>query len=81
VGLQRSGAKYKVEADRKMAIAFAIREAAAGDIVLIAGKGHEKVQVLRDGSSPFDDVEVAHKALRDAGYDCEAANAAAGKNS
>ncbi|HSZ01706.1 MAG TPA: UDP-N-acetylmuramoyl-L-alanyl-D-glutamate--2,6-diaminopimelate ligase [Terriglobales bacterium] len=81
VGLQRSGAKYKVEADRKMAIAFAIREAAAGDIVLIAGKGHEKVQVLREGSNPFDDVEVAHKALRDAGYDCEAANAAAGKNS
>jgi len=81
VGLQRSGAKYKVEADRKMAIAFAIREAAPGDIVLIAGKGHEKVQVSRDGSFPFDDVEVAHKALHDAGYDCEAANAAAGKNS
>ena len=81
VGLQRSGAKYKVEADRKMAIAFAIREAAPGDIVLIAGKGHEKVQVTREGSIPFDDVEVAHKALRDAGYDCDAANAAAGKNS
>jgi len=47
----------------------------------MAGKGHEKVQVSRDGSFPFDDVEVAHKALRDAGYDCEAANAAAGKNS
>ena len=81
VGLQRSGAKYKVEADRKMAIAFGIREAAPGDIVLIAGKGHEKVQVSRDGSIPFDDVEVAHKALHGAGYDCEAANASAGKNS
>jgi UDP-N-acetylmuramoyl-L-alanyl-D-glutamate--2,6-diaminopimelate ligase len=81
VGLQRSGAKYKVEPDRKMAIAFAIREAVPGDIVLIAGKGHEKVQVTREGSIPFDDVEVAHKALHDAGYDCEAANAAAGKNS
>jgi UDP-N-acetylmuramoyl-L-alanyl-D-glutamate--2,6-diaminopimelate ligase len=81
VGLQRSGAKYKVEPDRKMAIAFAIREAAPGDIVLIAGKGHEKVQVSREGSIVFDDVEVAHKALRDAGYDCEAANTAAGKNS
>jgi len=81
VGLQRSGTKCKVEPDRKMAIAFAIREAAPGDIVLIAGKGHEKVQVTREGSIPFDDVEVAHKALRDAGYDCEAANAAAGKNS
>ena len=81
VGLQRSGAKYKVEPDRKMAIAFAIRAAAPGDLVLIAGKGHEKVQVTREGSVPFDDVEVAHKALRDAGYDCETANAAAGKNS
>ena len=81
VGLQRSGAKYKVEPDRKMAIAFAIREAAPGDIVLIAGKGHEKVQVTSKGSIPFDDVEVARNALRDAGYDCEATNAAAGKNS
>ena len=81
VGLQRSGAKYKVEPDRKMAIAFALRAAAPGDLVLIAGKGHEKVQVTREGSVAFDDVEVAHKALRDAGYDCETANAAAGKSS
>jgi UDP-N-acetylmuramoyl-L-alanyl-D-glutamate--2,6-diaminopimelate ligase len=81
VGLQRSGTKYKVEPDRKTAIALAIREAGPGDIVLIAGKGHEKVQVTRKGSIPFDDVEVAHQVLRDAGYSCEAANAAAGKNS
>ncbi len=81
VGLQRSGAKYKVEPDRKTAIALAIREAGPGDIVLIAGKGHEKVQVTREGSIPFDDVEVAHQILRDAGYNCEAANTAAGKSS
>jgi len=81
VGLQRSGAKYKVEADRKTAIALAIREAAPGDIVLIAGKGHEKVQITREGSTPFDDVEVVRQVLRDAGYNCEAANAAAGNNS
>ena len=80
VGLQRSGTKYKMEPDRKTAIALAIREAGPGDIVLIAGKGHEKVQVTREGSVPFDDVEVAQQILRDAGYDCEAANAAAGKN-
>ena len=48
--------------------------------MLIAGKGHEKVQVTREGSRPFDDVEVAHKALQAAGYSCEAANAVAGKN-
>jgi UDP-N-acetylmuramoyl-L-alanyl-D-glutamate--2,6-diaminopimelate ligase len=81
VGLQRCGAKYKMEADRRAAIALAMREAAPGDIVLIAGKGHEKVQVTRDGSIPFDDVEVAQAILREAGYSCEAANAAAGKNS
>ena len=80
VGLQRSGTKYKVQPDRKTAIALAISEAGPGDIVLIAGKGHEKVQVTREGSSPFDDVEVAHQILRDAGYNCESAKAAAGKN-
>jgi UDP-N-acetylmuramoyl-L-alanyl-D-glutamate--2,6-diaminopimelate ligase len=70
-----------VEPDRRTAIALAIHEAGPGDIVLIAGKGHEKVQVARDGSIPFDDVEVAQQILRDAGYNCEAANTAAGKTS
>jgi len=81
VGLQRSCTKYKVEPDRKTAIALAISEAVPGDIVLIAGKGHEKVQVTREGSVPFDDVKVAHQILRAAGYNCESANTAAGKNS
>jgi UDP-N-acetylmuramoyl-L-alanyl-D-glutamate--2,6-diaminopimelate ligase len=53
VGLQRSGAKYKTEPDRKAAIALAVCEAGPGDIVLIAGKGHEKVQVTRAGEIPF----------------------------
>ena len=68
VGLQRTGTRYTVEGDRRQAIALAIGEAKAGDIVLIAGKGHEKVQVTREGSFPFDDVEVAREALRAAGY-------------
>ncbi len=72
-GLQRTGARYRMEPDRKKAIAIAIQEARAGDIVLIAGKGHEKVQVLPGGSVPFDDVEVAREALRSAGYSCEPA--------
>jgi UDP-N-acetylmuramoyl-L-alanyl-D-glutamate--2,6-diaminopimelate ligase len=49
--------------DRAAAIDRAIREARAGDTVLIAGKGHEKYQVIGDKSLPFDDVEVARAAL------------------
>lgn len=79
VGLQRTGTKYVVEPDRKLAIALAVREARAGDIVLLAGKGHEKVQVSRDGVIPFDDVQVARETLAAAGYDCTAAARAGSK--
>ena len=79
VGLQRSGSQYKVEPDRRKAIALAVSEAGPGDIVLLAGKGHEKVQVSREGSLPFDDVEVARQVLREAGYSCGTALAGAGK--
>ncbi len=68
-GLQRSGTKYVLEPDRRKAIALAIDEARPGDIVLIAGKGHEKRQVSREGAAPFDDVEVARQALIQVGYD------------
>lgn len=80
VGLQRSGAKYKMEPDRRAAIALAIREARPGDIVLLAGKGHEKVQVTKDGTIPFDDGDVARQVLGEAGYDCGSATAAATKS-
>jgi UDP-N-acetylmuramoyl-L-alanyl-D-glutamate--2,6-diaminopimelate ligase len=70
VGLQRTGTKYSVEPDRRKAIALVIAEARPGDIVLLAGKGHEKVQITREGSRPLDDVEVAHGALRVAGFLC-----------
>ena len=73
VGLQKSGAKYSVEPDRRKAIALAIGQARPGDIVLLAGKGHEKVQVTREGARPFDDVEEAREALRAAGFECAAA--------
>ncbi len=73
VGLQRCGANYKMEPDRQHAIVMAIREARPGDIVLIAGKGHEKVQVTREGSLPFDDVKVARESLQELGYICETA--------
>lgn len=62
-GLKRSGAAYTVEPDRRKAISLALSQASAGDIVLIAGKGHEKIQVTREGSFPFDDVQVAREEL------------------
>jgi UDP-N-acetylmuramoyl-L-alanyl-D-glutamate--2,6-diaminopimelate ligase len=79
VGLQRSGAKYTSEPDRRAAIQLALGEARTADIVLIAGKGHEQVQVTRAGTIPFDDRQVAADALRALGYDCARAAARAGK--
>ena len=75
VGLQRTGVKYSVEPDRRKAVALAVGEARPADIVLLAGKGHEKIQVTREGSLPFDDLQVAREALRDAGFECEAVGA------
>jgi UDP-N-acetylmuramoyl-L-alanyl-D-glutamate--2,6-diaminopimelate ligase len=49
--------------DRRAAIRRAIEGAQPGDVVLIAGKGHEKYQVVGDRTLPFDDVEVARAAL------------------
>lgn len=67
-GLRSTKTEFTTEPDRKRAIALAVRLAKPGDIVLIAGKGHEKVQVLGEQSLPFDDVEVARKAIRAQGY-------------
>jgi UDP-N-acetylmuramoyl-L-alanyl-D-glutamate--2,6-diaminopimelate ligase len=54
----------EVEPDRREAIARAIGEAAEGDVVVIAGKGHEQGQQFADRTIPFDDREVAREALR-----------------
>ncbi len=62
-GLRTTPTPYQVEPDRRTAIRVAIRQAVPGDIVLLAGKGHEKSQVLADGSHPFDDVAEAKQAL------------------
>jgi UDP-N-acetylmuramoyl-L-alanyl-D-glutamate--2,6-diaminopimelate ligase len=49
--------------DRRLAIERAVKDARPGDLVLVAGKGHEKYQVIGDKTLPFDDVEVARAAL------------------
>ncbi|HKW18536.1 MAG TPA: UDP-N-acetylmuramoyl-L-alanyl-D-glutamate--2,6-diaminopimelate ligase [Terriglobales bacterium] len=77
VGLERTRAKYTIQADRRPAIRIALEAARAGDIVLLAGKGHEKEQVLANGPVPFDDTQVAVEALRALGYDCSKAGATA----
>jgi UDP-N-acetylmuramoyl-L-alanyl-D-glutamate--2,6-diaminopimelate ligase len=65
VGVRKTGTTCIVEEDRAGAIEIAIRSAGAGDIVLIAGKGHEKVQILKDETVPFDDVAVAAGVLKE----------------
>jgi UDP-N-acetylmuramoyl-L-alanyl-D-glutamate--2,6-diaminopimelate ligase len=67
-GLKKTGTVYAIEPDRRAAIGLAISKAQPGDIVLLAGKGHEKVQITRAGASPFDDAEVARAALEALGY-------------
>jgi UDP-N-acetylmuramoyl-L-alanyl-D-glutamate--2,6-diaminopimelate ligase len=56
--------REQVEPDRAAAIALAIEAAEEGDVVVIAGKGHEQGQELGDRTIPFDDREVARDALR-----------------
>ena len=58
------GKDYEIIVDRKEAIRFAIRKAQIGDLVMIAGKGHEDYQVLKTGAIHFDDREIAEEAVR-----------------
>ncbi len=59
------GRKFETVVDRREAINRAITLARPRDIVLIAGKGHEKYQEFRDHTVPFDDIEVSLRALED----------------
>jgi UDP-N-acetylmuramoyl-L-alanyl-D-glutamate--2,6-diaminopimelate ligase len=67
-GLKATHTPYTIEPDRAAAIALALREARPHDVVLIAGKGHEKEQILADRTIPFDDAEVALSTLSELGY-------------
>ncbi len=64
-GAAGPGASWEVELDRAAAIATAIGRAGPGDVVLIAGKGHERVQEIGGAALPFSDVDVARCWLRE----------------
>jgi UDP-N-acetylmuramoyl-L-alanyl-D-glutamate--2,6-diaminopimelate ligase len=68
VGIRRVDVPHVVEPDRAAAIARALKEAREGDLVILAGKGHETSQVLKDKTIPFDDRVVAREVLRGYGY-------------
>jgi UDP-N-acetylmuramoyl-L-alanyl-D-glutamate--2,6-diaminopimelate ligase len=68
VGLSRFDTPHLAEPDRERAIRRALETAEAGDLVIIAGKGHETYQILKDGPIAFDDREVARRVLRSLGY-------------
>jgi UDP-N-acetylmuramoyl-L-alanyl-D-glutamate--2,6-diaminopimelate ligase len=63
-GIRTDPGITQVEPDRRAAITRALEAAREGDVVVIAGKGHEQGQEFADGKIPFDDREVAREALR-----------------
>jgi UDP-N-acetylmuramoyl-L-alanyl-D-glutamate--2,6-diaminopimelate ligase len=67
-GVEKTKTEFVVERDRRKAIDLALHKARPGDIILIAGKGHEKTQTTREGFFPFDDAQVARELLNAMGY-------------
>jgi len=64
-GFEKEAVKtYEVEPDRRKAIVLALATANKGDIVLIAGKGHEDYQIFKDRTVHFSDIEVVEETLR-----------------
>lgn len=80
VGIQKTSGKYVIEPDREKAISLAMDEAHAGDIVLLAGKGHENYQILADRTLEFDDRDMARRALLQRGYTGSGSDAKSNKN-
>ncbi|MFQ5776464.1 MAG: UDP-N-acetylmuramoyl-L-alanyl-D-glutamate--2,6-diaminopimelate ligase [Terriglobia bacterium] len=68
VGVQKAAGDYTIEVDRERAFEKAFAGAAEGDMVLLAGKGHQDTQVYRDHVEPWSDVEVARRVLTRCGF-------------
>jgi UDP-N-acetylmuramoyl-L-alanyl-D-glutamate--2,6-diaminopimelate ligase len=58
IGLRETDTPYAVIENRETAIAFTIQSAQKGDVILLAGKGHETYQVLQVGKIPFDERKI-----------------------
>ncbi len=79
VGVQKAGGNYVVEEEREAAIERAFDLAREGDIVLVAGKGHQDTLIYRDRVEPWSDIEAARRLLARRGYaDAAAARSNAG---
>lgn len=63
-GMEHNSTPYTIEVDREKAIELAIEEARRGDCVIIAGKGHEKSQIIAGKQYSFSDREVAERMLQ-----------------
>lgn len=64
-GVKKTDCSYKKIVDRKEAIHFAMDNASIGDVIIIAGKGHETYQILKDEVIDFDDAEVVREHLKE----------------
>ena len=59
VGVREHGkTDYRVICDRREAIRYALEQARCGDVILLAGKGHETYEINRTGRHPFDEKEI-----------------------
>lgn len=67
-GIPKSWGTPEIVVDRRLAIQASIQLAEPGDTVIIAGKGHERTQILGDQTLPFDDVEVCREVLQRSGF-------------
>lgn len=68
VGVQKAGGHYLIEVDRERAFEKAFELAGEGDMVVLAGKGHQDTQVFRDRVEPWNDAEVARRLLARRGF-------------
>lgn len=66
-GIGTPGTGYAIEPDRRRAIRAAMQAARPGDVVIIAGKGHESMQEFKDRIEPFSDSQVCGEILRELG--------------